>query len=210
MRRPKTFHDFPPPAGCRDMHSAGDRAVFGRAAACGAEFAVCFASASREVIETFDRSDPNVFTAAGDSADESPAMSDDFDELVQRVKKRHGVRVKRWRSSMSGCAWCVTYDDGQVIRWIESPYPKSPLSFSIFMHEVGHHVIGFDKYKKRCEEEYHVWQWAVREMRALGVEPDEKVLQRVELSMQYAVDKALRRGIKQLPQGLEQYLPKAA
>ena len=83
-------------------------------------------------------------------------------------------------------------------------------SLAIFLHEIGHHVIGFDTYKRRCEEEYHAWQWAVRQMREIGVEPDAKVTRRVELSMQYAVGKAMRRGIKQLPQQLEQYLPQAA
>ena len=40
----------------------------------------------------------------------------------------------------------------------------------------GHHVIGFETYKKRCEEEYHAWQWALEQMRRVGVEPDAKVL----------------------------------
>ena len=72
------------------------------------------------------------------------------------------------------------------------------------------HVIGFDRYKKRCEEEYHVWVWTIRKMRELGVQPDERVHRRVELSMQYAVGKAMRRGLKELPQSLEQFLPQAA
>ena len=150
------------------------------------------------------------FTARAGDADETAAMAVELDAIVNLVKHRHAVRIKRWRRSMSGCAWQTTYDDGQVIRWIESPYPKTPLSLSIFMHEVGHHVIGFDKYKRRCEEEYHVWRWALEEMRRLGVAPDAKVLQRFQLSMQYAVGKAVRRGIKQLPEGLEQFLPAAA
>ena len=44
----------------------------------------------------------------------------------------------------------------------------------------------------------------------LGVEPDAKVHRRFQLSMQYAVDKAVRRGIKSLPEPLEQFLPQAA
>jgi hypothetical protein len=36
------------------------------------------------------------------------------------------------------------------------------------------------------------------------------VERRVQLSLQYAVDKAVRRGIKQLPEQLEQFLPQAA
>ena len=134
----------------------------------------------------------------------------DYSQLVDDVKKCYDVRVRKWRRSMSGCAWRVYYHDGRVINWIEAPIPRTPISLAIFLHEVGHHVIGFDRYKKRCEEEYHVWVWAIRKMRELGVEPDARVERRVQLSMQYAVDKAVRRGIKQLPEQLEQFLPQAA
>jgi hypothetical protein len=132
-----------------------------------------------------------------------------FASIVAEVKSKHAVRVRKWRRSMSGCAWQVTYRGGRVVRWIEAPVPKTPLSLAIFLHEVGHHVIGFDRFKRRCEEEYHVWQWALHEMRRLGVEPDEKVQRRFERSMQYAVDKALRRGIKDLPDPLTQFRPAA-
>ena len=71
-------------------------------------------------------------------------------------------------------------------------------------------MIGFERYKKRCEEEYHVWVWAIQTMRDLGIEPDGKVGRRFKLSMQYAVDKAVRRGIKQLPQPLLQFVAQAA
>ena len=134
----------------------------------------------------------------------------DYAHIVEDVKKHYHVRVRKWRRSMSGCAWRVYYTDGRSINWIEAPVPRTPISLAIFLHEVGHHVIGFDRYKRRCEEEYHVWVWAVRKMRELGVEPDARVNRRVELSMQYAVDKALRRGIKTLPEPLMQYLPAAA
>jgi hypothetical protein len=134
----------------------------------------------------------------------------DYSQLVDDVKKCYDVRVRKWRRSMSGCAWRVYYHDGRVINWIESPVPRTPISLAIFLHEVGHHVIGFDRYKKRCEEEYHAWVWAIRKMRELGVEPDARVERRVQLALQYAVDKAVRRGIKQLPEQLEQFLAQAA
>jgi hypothetical protein len=35
-------------------------------------------------------------------------------------------------------------------------------------------------------------------------------MRRFELSMNYAVGKALRRGVKRLPESLHRYLPKAA
>lgn len=134
----------------------------------------------------------------------------EFVDIVRQMKRRHEIRVRKWRRSMSGCAWRVYYHDGRVINWIEAPRPKTPLSLAIFLHEVGHHVIGFDRFKKRCEEEYHVWRWAIEQMRDLGVQPDKKVQRRFELSMQYAVGKALRRGIKDLPKPLQQFMTKAA
>ena len=135
---------------------------------------------------------------------------DRFAPIVLLMKRRYGVRVRKWRRSMSGCAWRVTYGDGRAINWIESPRPRTALSLAIFLHEVGHHAIGFEAFKKRCEEEYHVWQWAIKQMRDLGIEPDERVKRRFELSMRYAVGKAERRGIKDLPEPLQQFTSKAA
>lgn len=134
----------------------------------------------------------------------------DYDWIVERMKEEHGVRIRRWRRNMSGCAWSTHYQDGRTIRWIESPFPRTPISLVIFLHEVGHHVIGFHRYRTRCQEEYHVWVWAIEQMKRLGVPPDEKVRRRFELSMQYAVGKAMRRGLRSLPWPLEQFVPKAA
>jgi hypothetical protein len=131
----------------------------------------------------------------------------DYSQIVADVKIRHDIRVRRWRRSMSGRAWRVYHHDGRVVNWIESPQPKTPISLSIFLHEVGHHVIGFEKYRKRCEEEYHVWMWAMHEMRRRGVEPDARTHRRFEASMRYAVGKALRRGIKSLPEALLRFAP---
>jgi hypothetical protein len=133
-----------------------------------------------------------------------------LDLIVRQMMDRHEIRVKKWRRNMSGCAWRTYYIDGRSTNWIESPQPRTPISLAIFLHEVGHHVIGFERYRKRCEEEYHVWNWALAEMQKLGISPDEKVRRRFELSMQYAVEKAMRRGIKDLPAPLAQFLPRAA
>jgi hypothetical protein len=126
----------------------------------------------------------------------------DYTPIVTEMRSRYDVRVRRWRRNMTGCAWRVCYHDGRSINWIEAPRPRTPISLSIFLHEVGHHAIGFDTYRLRCEEEYHAWQFALTEMRRAGVEPDERVGRRIELSMRYAVDKAVRRGLRQLPADL--------
>ena len=106
---------------------------------------------------------------------------------------------------MTGAAWRVFHRNGTAVNWIEAPQPKTPISLAIFLHEIGHHAIGFQKYRVRCEEEYHVWLWALDEMRRQGVAPDARVNRRFELSMRYAVGKAMRRGIKQLPEPLKRF-----
>jgi hypothetical protein len=47
-------------------------------------------------------------------------------------------------------------------------------------------------------------------MKKLGVEPDARVRRRFNLSMQYAVDKAMRRGLKDLPHTLHRFVPAKA
>lgn len=130
-------------------------------------------------------------------------QSNPFASIVRKYKKQHNIMVRKWRKTLSGCAWAITHADGKVVNWIESPYPKSLVSFAIFLHEIGHHVIGFKKYKKRCEEEYFAWRWAIDEMRRIDIRPDEIVLERFNHAMQIAVDVSLKRGLKELPQFLK-------
>lgn len=131
-----------------------------------------------------------------------------YERLVRQMQRRYGLRVHRWRAKTTGCAWEVHYDNGNVTRLIESPYPKTPISAAVFLHEVGHHAIGFHRYKPRCLEEYMAWRWALRAMRENGIKVDARVKKRVEMSLRYAVSKAKRRGLKRLPVVLLKYLTK--
>ncbi len=108
---------------------------------------------------------------------------------------------------MSGAAWQIEYTDGTVVRIIESPYPRGPMSAAVFLHEVGHHAIGLRTYSLRCLEEYHAWRWSLEQMEAHGFAITPRVQQRVHASLQYAVSKAARRGLKGLPHELLPYLP---
>lgn len=135
-------------------------------------------------------------------------QQDRYDELVREMKRIHGLRVNKWRSSTSGCAWEVHYQDGTTSRLIESPYPKGPMSCAVFMHEVGHHAIGLHRYRPRCLEEYHAWRWGLEEMAARGFSVTDRVLKRRDDALRYAVSKAVRRGLRRLPVELEQWAPK--
>lgn len=145
------------------------------------------------------RSAPGVATA-------SRSMQARYDAMVQAKLIEHGIRVRKWRTAMSGIAWQVEYRDGRIVRLIEAPRPKGPMSAAVFLHEIGHHAIGFNVYKPRCLEEYHAWAYAIREMEAMGLNITEGVRKRMHNSLKYAVDKARRRGLKALPAELLPYV----
>ena len=136
----------------------------------------------------------------------STRMQARYDELVLDMKRLHGVRVVRWRSSTSGCAWEVYYRDGTTARLIESPYPRGPMSCAVFLHEIGHHAIGFGRYRPRCLEEYHAWRWSFERMIELDFNVTDTVRRRRDEALHYAIEKARRRGLKRLPVELEPFL----
>ncbi len=103
---------------------------------------------------------------------------------------------------MSGVAWEVHYEDGRVVRLIEAPRPRGPMSTAIFLHEIGHHAIGFGVHRPRCLEELRAWEWAIAEMERQGVSVTDRVRARMAESLHYAVYKARKRGLKRLPPDL--------
>ena len=161
--------------------------------------------AARRAIVVESKVDAAVVRAARRSKRESAA--DRYDRVIAEMVVRYGVKVRRWRKSMSGVAYEIEYRDGTRKRLIESPRPRSPLSMAIFLHEIGHHAIGLGKYKPRCLEEYHAWMFSLRAMEENGLEVTDKVRTRVKRSLEYAVSKAARRGIKNLPRELHEYIP---
>jgi hypothetical protein len=132
-------------------------------------------------------------------------MAHRYEAMTRAMLARYAVRVRKWRSSMSGVAWQVTYADGSVARLIEAPRPRGPMSAAIFLHEIGHHAIGFGTYKPRCLEEFHAWKFALETMEAEGLNVTDRVRARMHDSLRYAVAKARRRGLKRIPPELAEY-----
>jgi len=133
-------------------------------------------------------------------------MDERYDRITRQVIEQHSVRVRRWRSSMSGIAWEVVYHDGRVNKLIEAPRPRGPMSAAVFLHEIGHHAIGFGIYRPRCLEEYHAWAFSLAKMEELGLNVTEAVRRRMHDSLHYAIGKARRRGLRQLPAELEPFV----
>lgn len=128
-----------------------------------------------------------------------------YERITRDMLSKYGVKVRRWRTSMSGVAWEVHYRDGTRVKLIEAPKPRGPMSAAVFLHEVGHHAIGLGVHRPRCLEEYHAWAFAVSAMEELGLNVTDSVRRRVHQSLHYAVAKARRRGIKELPGELAAY-----
>lgn len=143
------------------------------------------------------------------TASGSTSMRDRYDAVTKGMLQDYGLRVRKWRSSMSGVAWQVTYKDGTVSRLIEAPKPKGPMSAAVFLHEVGHHAIGFKTFTPRCLEEYKAWEWSLNAMEANGLNVTDAVHRRMRDSLEYALAKARRRGLKVIPSELAAYFTRS-
>lgn len=119
--------------------------------------------------------------------------------MVRELNQKYRISVRKWRHQMSGAAYELHYSHGGIKRIILAPKPRGCVSAAIYLHEVGHHAIGFGRYKLRCLEEYYVWQWAFREMRHREISIDHRVLRHYKQSMCHYVRQARREGIKDFP-----------
>jgi len=143
--------------------------------------------------------------ARASNAPSEGSMQAKYAAVTKAMLQEYGIRVRKWRSSMSGVAWEVTYRDGTVSRLIEAPKPTGPMSAAVFLHEIGHHAIGFKAFTPRCLEEYKAWEWSLNAMETHGLNVTDRVRIRMRESLEYALAKAKRRGLKQVPPELAAY-----
>lgn len=137
---------------------------------------------------------------------QAATAQEQYDHVTRLMLAKYNIKVRKWRKSSSGVAYELLYRDGTIKRLIESPYPRGPMSMAIFLHEIGHHAIGFHVYKPRCLEEYHAWAFAIAAMEEHGLNITDAVRRRMHRSLHYAVAKASRRGLKSLPAELLPYV----
>lgn len=122
-----------------------------------------------------------------------------YADAALALLQAHRVRVCHWRTNMTGIAWV-----GHPARPIEAPHPRSPISFAILAHEVGHHALG--TIRPRWREEYLAWEFAFEQMLHHDVPITDRVRARYAASMRYALAKALRRGLREIPAELRPFL----
>lgn len=133
------------------------------------------------------------------SVDVSLEIEGRYAGQARELLAEHGVRVCRWNQRMTGAAYLRVAG-----RPITAPHPRSPLSFAILAHEVGHHAIA--RVRPRCLEEYQAWQFAFAQLERFGIEPDRRTRERYQRSMQWALHKALRRGLRAVPGNLHEFV----
>lgn len=134
-----------------------------------------------------------------------------YESITQHLLQEFEIEVRKYRQSLSGCAYELRYRDGRTAkRCIEVPLPRTQLSLAVFLHEIGHHAIGFDRFKPRCVEEYYAWKFAIDAMHEHNIEIAQEVHDRMRRSLRYAVQKAMRRGLRKLPAELLEFVPEAS
>jgi hypothetical protein len=119
--------------------------------------------------------------------------------MARELTGHYKISIRRWRKHMSGMAYELKYADGRIKRLISAPRPRSAVSAAIFLHEVGHHAIGFKRYPCRCLEEYYVWHWTFREMHARHIPITDRVLRHYRRSMQHYIRQATPHDVWKLP-----------
>jgi hypothetical protein len=129
-----------------------------------------------------------------------------YSTMVAELKAQYKISIRKWRRRMSGVAYELTYRDGRIKRLITAPRPRSPVSAAIFLHEVGHHAVGFRRYAPRCLEEYYVWQWTFRAMTARNIPITDRVLRHYRRSMYHYVRQARRQHGHAVPHEVQQFV----
>ena len=137
-------------------------------------------------------------------------MIDDLAHITAKTLEHYSARAADFWEGTRGHD--VTQNIGALLRNIRGLPPFRILDLGCgpgrdlaAFRDLGHHAIGLGVYRPRCLEEYHVWVWALREMRERGFNVTPAVEKRMHDSLKYAVRKARRRGLQSLPAELRAY-----
>ena len=121
------------------------------------------------------------------------------DEAVVLLRQ-YMVVVKKWRNESSGVAYNFS-------NRIECPHPTNAYNLGILAHEIAHHELGHTRGKHpkggRWKEELDAWLWSNDVLCQIGVEPN---YAQVTLAIQFAFQKAVKRGLRSIPEEMRPHL----
>lgn len=121
-----------------------------------------------------------------------------YKQAADTLLKENNLVVSKVRSSMSGLAYYTTNQ-------VEVPEVKSPTSFHVLAHEVGHQALGHSKKRKSCIVEYEAEMFALQQFKRFSFKVPVKVKDRINKHIAYGLAQALNRGMKQIPSELKPY-----
>jgi hypothetical protein len=101
--------------------------------------------------------------------------------------------------------WTVRYRDSLTGRCyyrfkrIDTPPPTTLRRLHIFLHECAHiHLHWGEKARIAHRREYEAETWAFSKMRAAGIEPDPRSVERAKRYVRHKIKQALKRGAKNI------------
>lgn len=126
-------------------------------------------------------------------------------EIANKVKKEvemeigQPIKIRKYgKSPWSGRAWFKTYE-------IIVPEPKSDISLSTYLHELGHLRPEASSEKKSCMNEYRAEMFAEEMMKKHGIRRSKKMRKHANWYIAYSLAQALNRGMVKIPDELKKY-----
>lgn len=142
-------------------------------------------------------------------------------QVKKEVEKEIGmpIRIRKYRTS----PWAGSADynpseigpitaqlqgfDAKVgfVHNIEVPEPKSNISLSTFLHELGHLTKLSSSQKKSCLREFYAEMFSLDQLKRFGIKRNRKMIKNSNWYMAYSLCQALNRKMKDIPEELKKY-----
>lgn len=129
----------------------------------------------------------------------------DFQEIAQLVKKEvekeigKPIAIRKYRTSpWSGKAYLSSFE-------IIVPHPKSNISLSTYLHELGHLTNLARTQKKSCLREFYAERFCLDQLKRFSIKRNKRMIKHSNWYMAYSLAQAMNRKMKDIPEELKKY-----